>query len=185
MSYRLPLATTSGHGAVQVGSNLSITPNGILSASASGTTTYGYFFDTTLQTNPVIDTANAITFNSVGDSLGITNVAGSRITVSVSDVYLIVFTVSVNKTDGGRDVISVWLARNGANVPNSRQDLVINQNTDTIFTTGNYLLSLTAGDYVEMYWSSSDLSMRLLAEPALINPTRPVVPSARLTISQV
>ena len=146
---------------------------------------YGYFFDTTTQTNPVVNTANPMTLNSTGDTSGISVVSGSRVTVTVTGTYAIVFTASVNKTDGGADTISFWLAKNGINVSNSRQDLILNSSIDTIFDTGNYLLSLAAGDYVQIFWSSADSAMRLLSEPAAPTPTRPAVPSARITISQV
>ena len=183
MSYKAPLASTADWGIVKIGSGISVS-NGVISTSVASPA-YGYFYSTATQTNPVIDTTNILTLNITEQANNTSVVAGSRITVANTGVYNIVFTASVNKTDGGRDSISFWLAKNSTNVSNSRQDLIINQNTDTIFVTGNYLLTLASLDYIGIYWSSPDIDMRLLQEAAAVAPVRPAVPSARITISQI
>jgi hypothetical protein len=47
------------------------------------------------------------------------------------------------------------------------------------------VITLAAGDYVQLYWSSADGDVRLFAEPASTVPIRPGIPSVIATLTQV
>ena len=49
----------------------------------------------------------------------------------------------------------------------------------------NFTLALTAGDNIQIAWSSADTAMRLLTVPAQVAPVRPATPSVRCTIIQL
>lgn len=182
MSYKIPLASTTDFGIVEVGAGLSVT-DGVLSASL-GLLNYGFFTDGT-QTNPVADTVNLVTFANTGPANGISVVGGTQITVVNAGVYTKMFTMIVNKTSGGTSSMSTWLRLNGVDVPGSRQDLELTNTLSQIFTSGNYTLSIPAGGNIEMCWSSTDTTVQLAALPAAVTPTRPSGDSVKVTLTRI
>jgi hypothetical protein len=49
----------------------------------------------------------------------------------------------------------------------------------------NYLVQANAGDYFQLYWSSTDAALEILYADAGTDPTRPVTPSIIVTVTQV
>lgn len=182
MTYKLPLATTTDPGVVEIGSGLSIT-GGVLSASL-GLLNYGFFTDGT-QTNPVANAINIATFNNTGPSNGISVVGGNAITVVNAGTYTKLFTLIVSKTSGGTSSISFWLRYNGVDIPGSRQDLELINTLAQIFTSGNFTLDMAAGSNIQMCWSSADTTVTLSALPAAVTPTRPSGDSIKITLTRI
>lgn len=182
MSYKTPLSSLTDYGIVKVGTGISVT-DGVISAS-TGLSNYGFFTDGT-QTNPVADTVNVVTFANTGPSNGISVVAGTQITVVNAGTYTKIFTMIVNKTSGGTSSMSVWLRLNGVDVAGSRQDLELINTLSQIFTSGNFTLNIPAGGYIEMCWSSADITVQLAALPAAVAPIRPTGDSVKLTLTRI
>jgi hypothetical protein len=160
-------------------------PQGIQGAPGTIAAYWGSFYSEQTQTNPVINTVNAMTFNGTPDGAGVTIVDSSKIRVTNAGVYNLQFSAQLDKTNSGTDSIDIWLAKNGNNVAwsNTRSWLVGNNAKQV--AAWNFVISLSAGDYVQIYWSSSDLAVRLYAEPASTAPVRPAIPSAIATLTQV
>lgn len=182
MSFKAPLATTTDYGLVQVGTGLSVS-NGVVSASL-GLLNYGFFTDGT-QPNPVASSVNIVTLNNTGPTNGVSVVDSTKITVDNAGIYTKLFTIIVNKTSGGTSSISFWLRLNGVDVPGSRQDLELINTLAQIFTSGNFTLSMAAGSYIELCWSSADTTVMLAALPADVNPIRPSGDSVKLTLTRI
>jgi hypothetical protein len=182
MSYKSPLATTTGVGLMQVGTGLSVT-NGLVTATL-GLLNYGFFADGT-QTNPVANAINLITFSITGPSNGISVVGGTQLTVVNAGTYTKMFTLIVNKTSGGTSSMSVWLRLNGVDVPGSRQDLELTNTLSQIFTSGNFTLNMPAGGNIEMCWSSADITVVLAELPAAVGPVRPTGDSVKVTLTRI
>jgi hypothetical protein len=183
MSYKAPLASTTDYGIMQVGTGLSVT-DGLVSATL-GLLNYGFFTDSTTQTNPVANAVNLATFNTTGPANGISVVGGTAITVVNAGTYTKMFTLLVNKTDAGTDAISVWLRLNGADVVGSRQDLVLIGTLDELFVSGNFTLNIPAGGNIQLCWSSADTAVSLLALPAAVAPVRPTGNSVKVTLTRI
>lgn len=183
MSYKSPEATTTAHGVVQVGSGLSVV-NGVISAS-TGLLNYGFFTDSTTQTNPVADAVNIATFNVTGPANGVSVVGGTAITVVNAGTYTKLFTTIIDKTAGGTSTISIWLRLNGVDVVGSRQDLSLTNTLPLVFTSGNFTLNIPAGGNIQLCWSSSDTTVTLNTLPAAITPTRPTGNSVKLTLTRI
>lgn len=47
------------------------------------------------------------------------------------------------------------------------------------------VVDLQMNDFVQIMWTSADVNMRLLAQPADVNPVRPGVPSLIVTVTQI
>lgn len=182
MSYKEPLATTTDFGIVKVGNGFTVT-NGVL---VFGPAYYGKFSDSTTQTNPVINTTNIMNFNTIAASLGVSIVAGNRITFANPGVYQLIINVQTAKTDGGNDSASIWLSQNGVNVPNTDVEIELVGTTNTGYRSAAFLVTTTvANEFAQINWSSPDLGMQFEATSAQVAPVRPASPSVRLLVSQL
>lgn len=143
---------------------------------------YGSFYDTTTQTAAAINTAYAMTFNTVDLSQGVTRGSPtSRIYVDRANVYNVQFSTQLDKTSGGVALVWIWLRKNGVNVPDSAGQIRIQGNNAEILAAWNYIIQLNDGDYIEMMWEVDDTSVILLADPA--SAVHPSVPSVILTVT--
>ena len=143
---------------------------------------YGSFYDTTTQTATTINTAKAITFNSTDLSNGVfIGSPTSRIIVDSEGIYNFDTSFQLDKTTGGTDEFYFWFRLNGTNVPDSASQIRIQGNNAEIFSSLNYFFDLKAGDYIEMMFSTTSLSVELLSVVA--TPPVPAIPSIILTVS--
>jgi len=183
MSYKGPLASLTDFGVMKVGSGLSVT-QGTVSATL-GLLNYGFFTDSTTQTNPVANAINIATFNITGPANGVSVVGGTAITVVNAGTYTKLFTTIVDKTAGGTSTISIWLRLNGVDVVGSRQDLDLTNTLPLVFTSGNFTLNIPAGGNIQLCWSSADTTVTLAALPAAATPTRPTGNSVKVTLTRI
>lgn len=146
---------------------------------------YGYFYDTTIQTNAGATAVNPMTFNTTDLSVGVSIVSNSRMTIANGGVYDIQFSAQVEKTDAGTDVIDIWLRKNGNNVSDSNTRIEIVGSGAEYVAAWNWVVQASSGDYYEIVWSSADTNMRLLATVAASSPTRPAIPSVIASVTQV
>ena len=142
-------------------------------------------YDTTDQTNAGATSVNKITYNTTDLSSGISIASSSRITMANAGIYNIQFSAQFAKTDGGDDVVDLWLCKNGSNVANSNTEVTIQGNNGNFLAAWNFVVQASAGDYYELCWSSADTAVRLDYRAAGTSPTRPAIPSVILTVTQV
>ena len=130
-------------------------------------------------------TANAVTYNtSAGSGIAVNN--SSQITFTYAGKYLINFELSVTNSTGSNPTIYCWLALNGTPIANTTSDTQFQGGAgNTNLLEQSWILDVTAGQYVEVYWSSSATTVSLSSQGTLTNPTRPASPSALVNVSQV
>jgi hypothetical protein len=176
------LSPTNGLGQVTVSATLS---GSTIFNTATGS--YGSFYDTTIQTNPVANIARSMSFNSTDITNGV-SISGSTspfntyIKTTNAGVYDIQFSAQVEKTDSGTDEIVIWLRKNGIDLTDSATKLTLSGNSTKVVAAWNWFVSSAANDYYQIIWVSADTGMRLYAEP--INDT-PGIPSVILTVNRV
>lgn len=137
------------------------------------------------QTNETINTAHAMTLNHFLEGNGISIVASSKITFSYAGTYNIQFSAQVNKVDSGTDAVDIWLSQSGVNVPWSNTRVYLVGNNAKQVAAWNFIVTVSAGQYVQLMWSSPDADVRLYAEPEnLIGPVRPNIPSLIVTVTR-
>ena len=141
---------------------------------------YGSFYDTSTQTNAA--SVNTVLINTTAESNGISIVSGSRITAASTGTYNIQFSAQLDKTDAGDDTVEIWLAKNGVDLSWSNTVVMVHANDGKAVPSWNFVLSLNAGDYLQLKWYSADTAMRILSVAA---GTRPAIPSVILTVTQV
>ena len=148
---------------------------------------WGAFWSTSDQTNAGATSVNYMTVNNSDPSnnqiqIGATS---SQIKVLNAGVYNIQFSAQFDKTDGGKDDVSVWFLKNGVNIPDSNSIFSLEGNNDKLIAALNLMVSLDINDYIEIAWASADLDMSLHFDAAGVSPTRPQTPSVIITLQQI
>lgn len=160
-----------------------VTPGGTLLNMIGRQGYCGAFYDTTSQTNT--QQINRVKFNSSYISDGVTIVDLTKITFLHAGRYNIQFSLQIEKTDSGSDDIELFLLRNGEIGPWTNTKLTLAGNNAKSVAAWNFVVEEPAGTYVELAWYSADAEVLLHAEPVQTNPSRPGIPSAIVTITQV
>ncbi len=142
---------------------------------------YGSFYDTTTQVATVINTATAITFNTTDLSQGVFLSTTSRVMVDTEGIYDYQISIQLDKTSGGTAEFYVWFRLNGVDVTDSASQIRLQGNNAEIFSSLNYFFDLKAGDYVEIMFSVTDVSVQVAATAAAA--PHPGIPSIILTVS--
>lgn len=153
---------------------LTVTPN------------YGSFLSTVNQTITTPGTPQAVTLNTTVASNNFSlNGGGSQITAAVAGIYNLQFSLQLLANPGGGGNVEVWLAKNGGAVPASNTRFAIKNTNEAEFAALNYVVSLSAGDFVQLIWSTGDVDNYLYAAPGTTALGGPAIPSAIITIVPV
>lgn len=142
------------------------------------------YYDTTTQTNPVADTVRIFSFDSAVSEFRISRGnPPNRIYVNETGVYNIQFSAQMDVVGGGSADAYIWLRINGKNVANSATKVTVaGPNAETV-PAWNFMVIMTAGDYFELVWQSSDTDVVFPASPPSGN--IPEVPSIILTVTWI
>ena len=175
-----------------------VLPNGVSLYMATSNTTwlsmqgykqlpkkrYGSFYDTATQMAASADTAYAVVFDTTVASYGVSvGSPTSRIVVEDTGVYDFQFSAQCDKTSGGDSFVYFWPRINGVDVPYSASFFRLKGNDAELVPSWNFMLPMTAGQYFELMWSTSDISTQLLAATAVS--IWPGIPSVILTVNEV
>lgn len=144
---------------------------------------YGQFDKTADQVPSAANTANAITWTGALIASGISiGSPTSRIVVANAGLYN--FSASFQLTSGSASVKNVWIwyRKNGTDIANSALVTSMDSGTAIRAPSRTFLISLVAGDYVELMWAADDVNVTLDAIPATA--FAPAAPAALLTVNQ-
>lgn len=157
-------------------------------AGADGLTTLGHhgsFWNTSDQTNTV-SVVRAMRLNSSDVSnCGVYVESQSKIYVTRAGVYNLQFSAQIKTSSNQTHAVDIWLSKNGVAVEDTNTQFFAPDRRGIYIASWNFLVSLEAGEYVELMWYSADTALFLssLAEqPGLGIPS---VPSLILTLTQV
>ena len=193
-------ALNGGVTQILAGPNITVSPlsgRGQVTISSTGTGSgnfntstgsYGSFYDTTTQINPVANAANSMSFNETAITNGV-SLSGSispfntYIKTENAGVYNIQFSAQIDKTDGGEDNIDIWIRKNGIDLIDTATSLTLPKNNNRLVAAWNWFVQSAANDYYQIIWSSADIDMRLLAEAS--SSAHPGIPSVILTANRI
>lgn len=151
---------------------------------------YGSFYDTT-DVPLTLGQATPVPLNQTDFASGVSIVNGSEITMSQVGRYNISFSIQLEKTDAGTDWVSIWLRKNGENVPWTNTDVALSgsdANSRTVVAWNFFVVASAAGDgWQLMIASTTSPTGRMLIRSVApqVNPVRPAIPGTILTVSQV
>lgn len=163
---------------VQAGTSVRTTTQAIANLSVgSNFGTHGAFHHTLTQLSAGANQINKVVYNTTTLSDGVSVVSSSQITVVNSGIYNFEFSAQVEKTSGGSDNVDIWIQINGTNVSDTNTRIALTGGNAKQVAAWNFLIQLSAGQYVELCWSSPSAAVQLHAEGPQVAPTRPGIPS--------
>jgi hypothetical protein len=161
-----------------------------LKGDTGGFGAHGSFYDTTdVPLN--LDEATPVPLGQTDFASGVSIVGGSQITMAVKGRFNISFSIQLEKTDAGTDWVSIWLRKNGDDVPWSNTDVAVTglgENSHIVVAWNFFVDATAAGDHWQlMIASTTSPSGRMLIETAdpQTSPVRPAIPGTILTVNQV
>jgi hypothetical protein len=135
---------------------------------------------------PNVSKVTIVTFDTLGPNNGVSiGGGGNNITVANAGTYTQIFDLITTKTSGGTATLTIWLRKNGVDIPGSAQELQLTNVLSIVFLSGNYTLTLAAGDNIQMCWSSPDITTGFAPLAAQINPVRPTGYAAKVTVTRI
>jgi hypothetical protein len=161
---------------ISVGSGLTLTGAGILNNTATPTPSgyYGAWQSDVTQTAAASNTGYAMILGTIDLENQVRVVTDgtnlTRITFDNTGIYNLQFSSQFQNTNSTEGDVTIWLRLNGVDVPGSSGFVSIpakhgSVNGHTI-TSWNYLLSVVAGQYYELVWSTTshtNVTMRYYA----------------------
>ena len=148
---------------------------------------YGAFSSDQDQT-AVANTATLMTLNTT-DFANDVSISTSKITVATAGIYNLQFSAQFQNTDTSFQDVYIWLKQSGVDIPGSTGFVSIpnrHAGTDGHAIVGwNYFLSMTAGQYIEIYWSVPNTAVTIQHLAASGTPTKPSTQSVVATMSFV
>jgi hypothetical protein len=150
---------------------------------------YGAFSDFTDQTTTV-NTATLVALSVTDFSNEVSLQTGSKITVANAGVYNLQFSVQLQNLDNAPQDVFIWLKQNGTDIVGSTGlvGMPARKSAGVPFHDikgWNYFLSMNAGDYVQIYWSTTNVDVTIQTYPASGTPTKPSTASVVATLSFV
>ena len=164
--------------------------SGATGAAGAGLTfPYGAFSDYTSQTTTA-NTATLMALSTTDFSNGVTLDTGSKITVSTPGIYNLQFSTQFQNLSNAPQDMYVWLKQNGTDIVGSTGKLGMpaRKNPGDPFHDikgWNYFLSMNANDYVQLYWSTTDVDVTIQTYAASSSPTKPSTASVVATLTFV
>jgi hypothetical protein len=150
---------------------------------------YGSFSDTTIQTLAATSTAYPIKHNTTDISHGITveNDGGgnpTQLTVSQAGLYKVSVSNQYTSSNSSQKDVETWLRLNGVDIANTNSYQTIAHNGATIIFSTTYIVSMQAGDYLQVMWACATdtaVSINNIAATAY----SPAAPSCITSIAQI
>lgn len=138
---------------------------------------YGLFKNTSSQSNLTANTTYLTPSTTTVQNSGITVVNGTDFTVPISGTYLVQISLQIKKNQGTTNKeVSVWLRKNGVDIPNTNSTITVINNNRFNITLFNFTLTLDANDYVQTAFTVNDSNIILESTTD--------VPSSSFTIVQ-
>jgi hypothetical protein len=146
---------------------------------------YGSFLGATSQTITTAGTPQPVEVPTTVAANNFSIVNNSEITAAVAGTYNLQFSIQLLANPGGGGDVEIWLAKNGSAVPETNTRFHIKNTNEAEFAALNYVESLAAGDFLQLFWSTGDADNFLYGE---VGPTAlggPGIPAAIITIVPV
>lgn len=146
---------------------------------------YGSFSSSQIQTVAGANTTTIITYDTT-EGASQTYYSGGKVYVQATGVYRILYTIQCDTTSGGSQRVIIWLRQNGVNVARTTSQFTIANNGENLAVC-EYIISLLAGDYIEIAFQSPDAGMRADAIVAggVAPNNYPATPSIILDINKI
>ena len=143
------------------------------------------FYSTVDQNAAVVNTAYPLEFENtyLGEAISIEGTPKTRITPTYSGIYNFQILVQLTSSTAASKELSLWIRRSGVDIGNTAQEHIIAGSGGVDDFTYNFNIDVSAGQYIELMWSTDTLSVVVDARPA--SSPRPAIPSTVATVTFV
>lgn len=149
---------------------------------------YGSFYSSLDQTDGT--TPHLMFCENTADADGVTMELGdeatkSQITFAHTGTYNIQFSAQLHNTGGGGsgNTVNIWFRLNGSDIANSDTKVTVPSNAPYVVAAWNFIVSVAAGDYVEIVWYTDNSNIILEQENGTA--LHPAIPSVIITAQQI
>jgi hypothetical protein len=145
---------------------------------------HGIAYSNTDITAAAVNTAYTVVFDGIQLNTGVDlGTPASRIVFEKGGTYLLAFSVQITSSNASLKDLWFWPRINGTDVAGSTIKVSVVDNGATIVMSRSALFDLTAGDYLEVAWATSDTTVTLESAPATA--FAPATPSVLLSVTRV
>jgi hypothetical protein len=157
---------------------------------SSATKKYGAFHDESIQTVAAINTNYEILLSNTDLSNGISiGSPTSKIVFANSGIYNITFSIQLVNQSAQIQDANIFLRKNGSNLANSNSHTSMLEKHGSkhggLIITVNFLLSISANDYIELVWNTTSTDVSIETIPLIASPSTPATPSVIITLQQI
>ena len=151
---------------------------------------YGAFASTANQTVSAANTPTRVIFDTVDVANQIYYTSGDGIHLQQDGVYNVQFSLQITNDDTVIHDAYFWFRLNGEDISNSASfTSVVNKHGGVVgygLLAANFFFTLTAGDYIELWWATDSTQVTLATLPATTTPlVKPESPSVVVTLQKV
>ena len=149
---------------------------------------YGAFSSGVTQTTTA-NTATLMTLDTT-DFSNTVSISSSKITTSIGGYYNLQFSVQLENNDNAPQDVFIWLKQNGTDITGSTGVVgmparkAVGDPFHAIYGW-NYFLKMAANDYIQIYWSTTNVNVSIKYYAASGTPTKPSTQSVVATLSFV
>lgn len=130
------------------------------------------------------NTAYTVVFDGLQLNTGVTlGTPASRIVFEKGGTFLLAFSVQITSSNASLKDLWFWPRINGTDVAGSTIKVSVVDNGATIVMSRSALFEMTAGDYLEVAWATSDTAVTLESAPATA--FAPATPSVLLSVTRI
>lgn len=151
---------------------------------------YGIFYDLGDQTFSA-DTPTVVEFDTTGIADDVSVASNSRITFANAGTYEVTSRLQFQNADNNDRVADIWFRLSGTDILYSASEISVPRTTDGGKTnhTITGILTVTAGQYIEVVVAVEDVDVSLHYHAPLVSPgdayDRPAVPSAIIVVRRL
>ena len=150
---------------------------------------WGQFWSNVDQLPSDADAVNVVTLNNADPAnSGVSVTDSSRVTFAYAGTYDVAFSAQLDRAAAsGTATVDIWPAVDNDDLPdsNTRVTLTGPANQSKLVAAWNWIITVDAGGYVEIRWSTTDANIILHHEDPPTNPARPAIPSIIVTAVKV
>jgi hypothetical protein len=130
-----------------------------------------------------VNTPQAVTFNTTQFNQGTSLVSSTRVYVGSQGNYQVSWAVGFSHSTG-TGLVTTFLKKNGTTIANTgAQTTTFSGSSSLVQLSPTFILSLNAGDYIELWWNTNALSSAINSTAAVNG--NPAVPGAVINVTQI
>jgi hypothetical protein len=156
-------------------------------------TPYNQFLSNTTQTAASTSAAYVVTYDSSDYADAISLSSSSHINVKYQGIYQFTFSIQLQSTSTGTEIVNIWFRKNGTDVANSNSQFSLPARKSAgvpsaIIAVTPFMADLQANDYIEIVWQTSATTVTIQQLPAVaavvgVTPAIPATPSVILDVT--